>query len=105
MDGERTGVTVRYRLNQACALLTTVDLEGAAKVLTEAVEELSTVGPLSQAERREVRGRVLKAFSLLEAARTYHGEWSQRLGCLLHGYTREGQPAALGHATHWSLEA
>jgi len=105
MGEERTPVTVRAHLNQACTLLATIDLDGAAKALAAAAEALSSTGPLSQTARSEIRRNVRQAHSLLEAARTYHGEWSRRLGCLMHGYTREGQPASLGNATHWSLEA
>ena len=96
MGQDRTPGKVRAHLDRACTLLTAADLDGAAQVLAAAAAELSALGPLPPAARHELRRTVAKADGLLEAVRAYHRDWNHRLGCLLNGYTRDGQPAEVG---------
>jgi hypothetical protein len=109
--------TVRGQLDRVCERLTSPTpeaLDGCSGELESAVRQLAewqphlgaqAGNPAALEEAWRVRQSFLRARSLMRGAATFHGNWMRIRGSMSAGYTAQGEPGPLGHASRVCLQA
>ena len=109
--------TTRSQLDCVCALLAAPSpeaLDRCSALLEDACRRLADFeprlrqnsgDPTALEEARRLRASALRAGRLLEGAGSFHNNWMRLRGAITGGYTGQGEPSQINHASRISLRA